>query len=53
MAEQRRKKKDYVRPELRQIKLSLAELTLGTNCDGANLGVENTGCPPNAVLCNV
>jgi hypothetical protein len=53
MAEQERKKKDYVKPELRQIKLSLAELTLGTNCDGANLDVPNAGCPPSAVICNV
>lgn len=53
MADQQRKKKQYVRPELRQIKLSLAELTLGTNCDGANLGVQNAGCPPGAVACNV
>jgi hypothetical protein len=53
MAGQQRKKKQYIRPELRRIKLSLAELTLGTNCDEANLGVQNAGCPPGGVVCNV
>jgi hypothetical protein len=46
-------KKAYVRPEVRQIKLSLAELTLGTNCDVNNPDTQNAACPPNAALCNV
>jgi hypothetical protein len=46
-------KKAYVRPQVRQIKLSLAELTLGTNCDVNNPDVQNAACPPNAGLCNV
>jgi hypothetical protein len=46
-------KKVYVRPQVRQIKLSLAELTLGTNCDVNNPDTQNAACPPNAALCNV
>lgn len=46
-------KKVYVKPEVRQIKLSLAELTLGTNCDIINDQVMNSFCPPNATVCNI
>lgn len=46
-------KKAYVKPEVRQIKLSLAELTLGTNCDINNGDVMGSFCPPNATVCNV
>lgn len=46
-------KKDYVKPEVRQIKLSLAELTLGTNCDSINDQVMNALCPPNFSVCNI
>lgn len=46
-------KKTYVKPEVRQIKLSLAELTLGTNCDINNDQVMNSFCPPGGSLCNI
>lgn len=46
-------KKVYVKPEVRQIKLSLAELTLGTNCDINNADVMNSFCPTIATVCNI
>ncbi len=46
-------KKTYVKPEVRKIKLSLAELTLGTNCDINNDLVMASFCPPNATVCNI
>jgi hypothetical protein len=46
------KKRAYSKPEIRQIKLSLAELTLGTACDLNNQAVEQAGCPPAAAICN-
>jgi hypothetical protein len=45
-------RKAYVKPDVRQIRLSLAELTLGTNCDINNQSVDNAACPPNAAVCN-
>lgn len=53
MAEKKTEQKSYVKPEVRQIKLSLAELTLGTNCDVNNDTVPNAACPPTANTCNV
>lgn len=52
MAENREEKKTYVKPVVRQIKLSLAELTLGSNCFGPNPDNQNASCPPAAALCN-
>jgi hypothetical protein len=53
MTDKRKEQKPYVKPEVRQIKLSLAELTLGTNCDVNNDTVANAACPPTAAVCNV
>jgi hypothetical protein len=52
VADKAARKKAYSKPEIRQIKLSLAELTLGTACDINNQSVELTGCPPAAAVCN-
>jgi hypothetical protein len=52
MADKQDERKSYRKPEIRRIKLSLAELTLGTNCDGPNPGVQSGGCPPTAAACN-
>lgn len=49
----KKQKKAYMKPEVRRIKLSLAELTLGTNCDINNPDVMNAACPPNATTCNI
>ena len=46
-------KKVYIGPQVRQIKLSLAEITLGTNCSVNNESNVGGSCPPNAGLCNV
>jgi hypothetical protein len=35
-------RKTYQKPEVRRIKLSLAELTLGSNCNEANPSVSGT-----------
>lgn len=52
MADKVATKKAYSKPEVRQIRLSLAELTLGTNCDVNNRDVDLTACPPAAAVCN-
>lgn len=39
-------KKEYSRPEVRQIRLSLSEVTLGTGCWAANPGVDEPLCGP-------
>lgn len=53
MADKAAGKKAYSKPEVRQIRLSLAELTLGTNCDVNNPSTAAGSCPPTAALCNV
>jgi hypothetical protein len=44
-------KKAYQKPEVRRIKLSLAELTLGSNCHGAGDG-QAGGCEAPNIICN-
>lgn len=46
-------KKAYQKPEVRRIKLSLAELTLGTNCDINNVDVMTGFCTDVSPRCNV
>jgi len=53
LAEKQQEKKAYVKPEVRQIKLSLAELTLGTACDIANPSVQSGACQPIGGICNI
>lgn len=53
MADKAAAKKAYSKPEVRQIKLSLAELTLGTNCDVNNPSAAAGFCPPSAAQCNL
>lgn len=53
MAQNSEVKKAYVKPEVRQIKLSLAELTLGTACYLDGPTVANPGCTPAAPICNI
>ncbi len=38
------KKKRYVKPEVRRVQLSLAEITLGTGCDTGNIAIETGNC---------
>jgi hypothetical protein len=52
MADKATGKKAYSKPEVRQIKLSLAELTLGTNCDINNPASAANLCPPATAQCN-
>jgi hypothetical protein len=52
MADKTAGRKAYSKPEVRQIKLSLAELTLGTNCDVNNTSNVAGFCPPAADTCN-
>ncbi len=53
MAEKQQEKKAYVKPEVRQIKLSLAELTLGTACDINNPSVQAGACLTATPICNI
>jgi len=45
-------KKAYSKPEIRQIKLSLAELTLGTSCYLNSPNAANPGCETAAPTCS-
>lgn len=48
------KKKEYLRPQLRRVELSLAEVTLGTGCDGLNEAdkAQLSGCGTQALGCD-
>jgi hypothetical protein len=46
-------KRTYQKPKVRQVKLSLAELTLGTNCDTTNDSVVTGNCTGATPTCNV
>lgn len=46
-------KKTYRKPEVRRVKLSLAELTLGSNCDIGQGSLVIGSCPPGANVCNI
>ncbi len=46
-------KKVYVKPEVRKIKLSLAELTLGTNCFTLGPDAANPGCTDLTPTCSI
>ena len=49
----KREKKAYQTPKVRKVKLSLAELTLGTNCDTTNQAVVTGNCTGATPTCNV
>jgi hypothetical protein len=48
-----KEKKAYQKPEVRQIKLSLAELTLGSNCHDVNPQVVAPFCTVVNPQCNI
>lgn len=49
----REPKKTYQKPEVRRIRLSLAELTLGSNCDTNNGLVLTDFCVEPSPQCNI
>jgi hypothetical protein len=46
-------KKKYQKPEVRRVKLSLAELTLGSNCDIGPDSLVVGNCAPGGTVCNL
>ena len=52
MEDKQGEKKAYTKPEVRRVKLSLAELTLGTNCDTTNQTVASPGCTDAIPACS-
>jgi hypothetical protein len=51
--DEKKVKKTYQTPKVRKVKLSLAELTLGTNCDTTNQSVVTGNCTGASPTCNV
>lgn len=51
--DEKKAKKAYQTPKVRKVKLSLAELTLGTNCDTTNNAVITGNCTGATPTCNV